>query len=140
PGFRRAGVLRPGQPAVLTQQPHNPPGSPTWPHRGVLPMSDLILHAGARRVCRAELDSIAAPEPTETWFPLSHGDVMARVEDTVEAAGFNVRRADYALSRGNHRFFGTCDLETQIAEGVTLSIGVRNSTDKSNAEVTVMWT
>ena len=35
------------------------------------------------------------------------------------------------MSNNNHRFFGVLDIEAPLAEGVTLSVGVRNSNDKS---------
>jgi hypothetical protein len=50
---------------------------------------------------------------------------------TLEHAGFRSTRAQLALSRGNARFFATVDLESPIADGVTLAVGVRNSIDKS---------
>ncbi len=91
----------------------------------------LILHCGARKVERPELDLIDAPPPTDTWFPLSHHSVLDRVLTTLDAAGFGVRRQEFGLSKDNHQFFGTLDLATDISEGVTLAVGIRNSTDKS---------
>src|SRR5207248_6050790 len=37
----------------------------------------------------------------------------------------------YALARHDARFFGVINLETPLAQGVGLSVGVRNSVDKS---------
>jgi hypothetical protein len=37
----------------------------------------------------------------------------------------------FGLSRGNTRFFGTLDLRSEIIPGVSLSVGVRNSIDKT---------
>src|SRR6202022_4046804 len=34
--------------------------------------STLIAHCGARIVSRQELDTIDAPAPTKTWFPVRH--------------------------------------------------------------------
>src|SRR5207237_10597481 len=45
--------------------------------------------------------------------------------------GFQVQKARYALSRNDARMFATLDLSTPLAEGVSLCVGVRNSTDKS---------
>lgn len=93
--------------------------------------NDLVLHCGARHVERAELDAVEAPPPTETWFPLRHSAVLDRVKTTLDGAGFSVTREVLALNADNHRFFGTLDLKSEIGNGVGLSIGVRNSTDKS---------
>ena len=36
-----------------------------------------------------------------------------------------------AVSADRARFFGTIDLQTPVAAGVSLAVGIRNSTDKS---------
>jgi len=94
-------------------------------------MSKLILHCGARNVERAELESVPTPEPTETWFPQPHSQVLTTVEGLLQAAGFSIGREELGLSQDNARFFGTLDLTSPIVEGVSLSIGVRNSHDKT---------
>lgn len=91
----------------------------------------LILHKGARLVERNELDAVEAPPPTETWFPLRHSQVLSTVERTLGDAGFSITRSQLALSPDNDRFFGTLDLSTPIIDGVSLCVGVRNSTDKT---------
>ena len=91
----------------------------------------LLTTKGARLVGRDELLAVGAPDPTASWFPLSHGQVLQRVEQQLVEAGFEVASARYALSRGDHRFFGVLDTRASLADGVTLAIGVRNSTDKS---------
>ncbi|MCA9085867.1 MAG: hypothetical protein KDA81_17530, partial [Planctomycetaceae bacterium] len=53
------------------------------------------------------------------------------VEETLDHAGFQVRRSQLSVSNNNHRFFGVLDIHTPLAEGVSLSVGVRNSNDKS---------
>lgn len=93
--------------------------------------SMLALHRGAREVAREELDTVSVPPATTTWFPLSHGQVLTTTLDTLDRAGFEVTRTRLALSRDDSRFFATVDLQTPIASGVRLAIGIRNSIDKS---------
>jgi hypothetical protein len=93
--------------------------------------SNLMLHRGARIVSRSELEAIPAPPATETWFPVRHGQVLDAVLATLDGAGFSVARSQFALTRNDARFFGTLDLATPVSNGVTLSVGVRNSIDKS---------
>lgn len=93
--------------------------------------STLILHWGARRVTAEELDAVAAPPATATWFPLAHGQVLTRVKATLGEAGYLVKKEQLGLSRGDARFFGTLDLGTALSDGVSLAVGVRSSTDKS---------
>lgn len=91
----------------------------------------LMLHTGARLVERAELDAVYPPAPTDTWFPLKHSAVLDRVMSTLDASGYHVTKASFALSADNHKFFGTLDLQSPIADGITLAVGIRNSNDKS---------
>lgn len=93
--------------------------------------STLMLHAGARPVQIEELEGIKAPPAQGRWYPLSHGHVLARVKETLQEAGYIIRREKLALSRCNSRFFGTLDLVSTLLEGVSLAVGVRNSIDKS---------
>jgi hypothetical protein len=91
----------------------------------------MILHCGARQVGRDELDRVNPPEPTRTWFPVKHAEVVDAVMSNLRDQAFVVRDVKYALARQNHRMFATLDLASPLAAGVTLAVGVRNSTDKS---------
>jgi hypothetical protein len=93
--------------------------------------SQLVAHCGARMVTRPELDTVDAPPPTRTWFPVRHSDVIDAVSRTLVSCGFLVRSTQFALTRDSARMFATLDLSTPLAEGVTLAVGVRNSIDKS---------
>jgi hypothetical protein len=91
----------------------------------------LMLHAGGRLVTLDELDEVKAPDPVGRWFPLAHHSVLRIVRETLVDAGFEVRKEQFALAKQDNRFFGTLDLGTPLSEGVSLSVGVRNSFDKS---------
>ncbi|HZV25481.1 MAG TPA: DUF932 domain-containing protein [Acidothermaceae bacterium] len=93
--------------------------------------STLINHRGGRDVLREELEGIEPPPPTDTWFPIAHRHVLASVSQTLEGAGFEIKASRLSLSNGDARFFATLDLATPVSDGVTLAVGVRNSTDKS---------
>jgi hypothetical protein len=93
--------------------------------------STLILHRGAQEVSRAGLEAVAPPPATATWFPISHSRVLDTALEALNAAGFQVSRTRLALARNKARFFGTLDLQSPVAAGVTLAVGVRNSIDKS---------
>jgi hypothetical protein len=91
----------------------------------------LVNHCGATLVTKGDLEIIPAPPPTETWFPVRHLDVLDRVEETLGNSGFEIRNYQLSVSHGKQRFFGVLDIGAQLADGVTLSVGVRNSNDKS---------
>ena len=93
--------------------------------------SKVLTHCGARIVTRDELAAVQAPAGTATWFPLSHAQVLSRVEAQLVEAGFTPGPAKYALTRGDNRFFGVIDTKATLATGITLAVGIRNSTDKS---------
>lgn len=97
-----------------------------------VPMStQLALHKGARLIERHELDVVDPPPPTDTWFPLKHSTVLDRVGSTLFDAGYQIEKQALALTADGQRFFATLDLRTPIMDGVSLMIGIRNSTDKS---------
>lgn len=93
--------------------------------------STLILHRGARQVPRSELDAVVVPQPTATWFPIGHAQVLDATIQTLNNASFEVTRTSLALSRDDARFFATLDLLSPVAAGVNLAVGVRNSIDRS---------
>jgi hypothetical protein len=97
-------------------------------------ISTLLSHRGGRDVLRDELVAIPTPPPTDTWFPIPHSQVLDAVADTLRGAGFQIRQTRLSISHGGSRFFGTLDLThrvSDVAAGVTLAVGLRNSTDKS---------
>lgn len=93
--------------------------------------SSLVLHRGAKSVTLEELATYRAPPPDGRWFPVAHARVAETVKATLREAGYEVRKERYGVMRDGSRFFGTLDLATPLAEGVSLAVGVRNSVDKS---------
>src|SRR6186713_1060225 len=93
--------------------------------------SALILHAGGKLVSMDELRECRTPPPEGRWHPTSHVSVLESVKETLTGAGYRIRSEKLAIARGDARFFGVLDLETPLAHGVSLSVGVRNSVDKS---------
>ncbi len=91
----------------------------------------LINHCGARPVTKGDLELIPAPPPTATWFPIRHLDVLDTVEQRIQEAGFTFRAMQLSVTADQKRFFGVLDLHSPIADGVCLSVGVRNSNDKT---------
>lgn len=93
--------------------------------------SSLVLHKGAKPVTLEELQEYRAPAPAGRWFPVSHSRVVETVRTTLRDAGYEIRKEQFGVMRDGGRFFGTLDLGTPLVSGVTLAVGVRNSTDKS---------
>lgn len=79
-----------------------------------------------------ELAAIPAPQPTATWFPVSHAQVLEVVRGALTGAGFETSATKLTLIRSEKaRMFAILDLATELCDGITLAVGVRNSTDKS---------
>jgi hypothetical protein len=94
-------------------------------------MAELMLHAGGHLATIDELRGCHTPAPEGRWHPVAHATVLDRVKETLTGAGYMIRAEKYALARNDARFFGVLDLTAPLASGVSLSVGVRNSVDKS---------
>ncbi len=95
-------------------------------------MSNLLLHVDAGRVTRRDLENVELPEPTPTWHPVAHTRVLDTVTDRLADMNIPVRREQLGLTHDGARFFGTLDLDLDVYGGdVSLSVGIRNSIDKS---------
>jgi hypothetical protein len=88
-------------------------------------------HCGARLVTKGDLELIPAPPPTDTWFPIRHIEVLESVEEMIQEASFCIKACHFSVSKQNKRFFGVLDLMSDLADGVSLSVGIRNSNDKT---------
>jgi hypothetical protein len=93
--------------------------------------SALVLHRGARPVTAEELRGYRPPAAEGRWHPIAHARVLDVVTTTLREAGYDVKGERLGLAKDGNRFFGTLDLGTPLASGVSLAVGVRNSTDKS---------
>jgi hypothetical protein len=91
----------------------------------------LVLHCGAHQVSEDELAQYQAPPPQGRWFPVQHNRVLQVVNQSLGEAGYGVKRRTLSVTKEGHRFFGVMDLESTLAPGVTLAVGIRNSVDKS---------
>lgn len=91
----------------------------------------LILHAGGKLATLDDLRNCKTPPPEGRWHPTSHLSVLTAVKETLHGAGYVIKSEKLALARSDARFFGILNLETPLAQGVGLSVGVRNSVDKS---------
>ena len=95
-------------------------------------MLNLCLHAGAHQADRAEVQSAATPEPTDTWYPIPHARLLDQVESTLTGVGLNVVSEAHAIGRDGDRYFGLLEVRNgQAHDDYALVIGLRNSHDQS---------
>lgn len=93
--------------------------------------ASLNLHSGGSVVSHGELALIEAPPPTDTWFPIKHADVLDAATGLITSSGYSIKNTQLSVARDGHQFFGVLDLENEICPGITLAVGLRNSTNKS---------
>lgn len=110
----------------------------------------MLMLDKATPVSVARLADIPCPEPTDSWRPYPHSQVVAALSDRMEARGLKVRSSRLTLVDGalypergvrvdvkGARLFGKLDMEpisgVEFPDGCIPSLGVRNSTDKSYA-------
>lgn len=92
----------------------------------------LISHCGTDLIGRQDLTVLPTPEPTATHIPISHA---AFVGTLIEALGYrklDVIEDQYAVTPDGMKMFGVLKLSIE-ENGIRLSIGIRNSHDKSLA-------
>ena len=92
--------------------------------------STLIAHCGTTKIGRDELKHLPVPEPTGTFKPIPHHELVDALIETLGFRKIGVVKGEYAASADGMKLFGVLDLENGF-EGCRFSIGLRNSHDKS---------
>ena len=87
----------------------------------------------ATTVTRDTLRTVSVPEPTKTYFPISHDTLVDHIELACEQRGIQIVDRRYRLSRSGTQFVGRYVLggTEHVSPDFNLVLGFRNSTDKS---------
>lgn len=93
----------------------------------------LMTHSGADLIGREELASIQTPKGSYSHKPIPHIEIVESLEKTLTEVHFHVKREEFAVSHDGMRMFGILDLSEELTPQTGLSIGIRNSNDKSMA-------
>jgi hypothetical protein len=93
-------------------------------------LEGLIIHAGASKIGRQDLLALPTPAGTATHRPIPHAKVIEGLLESLSFRHLNVVRDEYAVTKDAMRMFGFLDLQIEES-GVRISLGVRNSHDKS---------
>lgn len=96
------------------------------------PIAGLIAHCGTDLVGRQDLRLLPTPEATDTHKPIPHAVLVGAVIETLGFRRLTVVEDRYAISPDGMRMFGVLALDIE-ENGVRVSIGLRNSHDKSFA-------
>ena len=96
-------------------------------------MTGLSIHESTQ-VTEEMIREIESPEGTESWNPISHGEFLDTVFDSMASVGFEVGETKYGISKDGGKLFGTSAVpNVSINSKVGAVLGFRNSTDKSFA-------
>jgi hypothetical protein len=95
-------------------------------------MEGLVLHRGAVKVNRGELDLIPVPSPTESYQPVSHFDLASKLVTIGQdiLTDYTLIGENYGLARQGQQLFAVLKFQ-KGDNGMGLSVGFRNSYDKS---------
>ncbi|MCY3018596.1 MAG: DUF932 domain-containing protein [Planctomycetota bacterium] len=110
----------------------------------------MLMLSHAHEVPRAALRGIPTPDPTDTWRPVPHADVVDVLTERAGARGLRITSERFAVLPGylyptpgttvelpGARLFGSMDFapvpDMPFPPGCTPSAGIRNSHDKSFA-------
>jgi len=91
---------------------------------------NLMIHTGGFHVEREQLNIVATPEPTASWSPIPHWQLVDEVQRSLGAAGYSIISQEHALARNNARYFGLLELAS-ANDAYNTIVGIRNSHDKS---------
>jgi hypothetical protein len=108
----------------------------------------MLMLSHAHEVSRHDLAAIPTPNPTNTWQPVPHADVIDVLTRRAFARGLEIKAERFAVLNGTlyppsgepvelrgARLFGSLDFAPipgiPFPEGCTPSAGIRNSHDKS---------
>lgn len=93
-------------------------------------MDGLMLHCGAAETTRDDVFAVPTPAPTDTHYPIPHGQLIDTVGNVLADTGFNVVSEQHGLAQEGHQYFGTLALESTYDDRQTV-IGLRNSHNKT---------
>lgn len=96
------------------------------------PIAGLISHCGTDLIGRQDLLLLPTPEATETHKPIPHAALVGALVETLGFRRLGIVEDQYAVSPDGMRMFGVLALSIED-NGVRISIGIRNSHDKSFA-------
>jgi hypothetical protein len=92
----------------------------------------LVLHCGGKAADRLALAEVIHPEETDTYKPVPHLELIEKVDGIAQdLLRRTLVRESFGLARDGRQMFGVLTYRNGEDEDMGLSIGIRNSYDKS---------
>lgn len=88
----------------------------------------LTLHCGAEELSLKDLAKVTTPEPTYSWHPIPHHELVNSVTDNLKAAKLEISNQKFGVAKDGALFFGLLEVKgPEFDKGYGLTIGLRNS-------------
>lgn len=99
-------------------------------------MTTQLLSHNSEVIDYDGLREIQTPEPTQTWTPIPHVELLDSVKREVTGSGLKIVEESLAISQAKNgaygdRFFGLLQMESEIKDEFSVSIGIRNAHDRT---------
>ena len=91
----------------------------------------LMAHCGAQYIDREGLKALETPEPTASWTPIPHYDLVQALDGQLKARGINIVKEQFAVQKA--KLFGVIDTDYEVNAEGGAAIGIRTANDKSLA-------
>ena len=93
--------------------------------------STLVSQKDTDLVTRSQLMAVAAPEPTGTWCPIPHVELVETLDRVLAQNQIFIREEKFALRRDGSVLFGVLELAYGETDEGTAALGLRTSNNKS---------
>lgn len=93
----------------------------------------LLMHNSGRYVSLDDLRQVPLPEETESYKPVSHYDLAINLDEVSQGLlrDYELANSQHGLARNGQQMFGIHSYRKEADDTMGLSIGFRNSYDKS---------
>jgi hypothetical protein len=91
----------------------------------------LVSHVDTDLVTRAQLQSLSTPEPTSTFKPIPHYELIEALDRALNYAGMHIQKEEFAIRRDGSVLFGVLSLlYGETPDGIA-ALGLRTGNNKT---------
>ncbi len=93
----------------------------------------LLSHVDTDLVTRDQLRALSAPEPTSTFRPVPHIELVEMLDRVLQQNQIRIREEQFALRRDGSMLFGVLQLAYGESPDGSAALGLRTANDKTMA-------
>jgi uncharacterized protein DUF932 len=91
----------------------------------------LVSHVDTDLVTRAELHAVAAPDPTATFKPIPHIELVEMLDRALNRADMHIQHESFAIRRDGSVLFGVLSLAYGDSPDGIAALGLRTANNKT---------